>query len=602
VSQRRDANWRRTAIVLSRRVLIALALAALACFPRAATADDWPQWRGPDRSNVSAETGLLKEWPKDGPPLVWRVEGLGHGVASVAVAGGRLFTLGYRGDDEFAIALDVKDGKKVWEARLGPAVAENSLMRWLSQRTPTVDGERLYAFTASGELICLETANGRELWRKHYTQDFEGRRGVFGYCDYPLVDGERLLCTPGGAKATVVALDKKTGTTIWATALPGNSAASYGSATVAEIGGVRQYVNLLPSGLVGLATADGKLLWSYDRFNKTRTYHTYAPIVSDDCVFCASTSSGFALVKLTRAGDGFRAEEVYFRQQQLQPWLGSPVLVGRHVYLCGLGGTPLCVELATGNVAWGPERVGAGHACLTCADGHLYLRYADGRVVLAEATPTGYTQKGSFTIPRATRDPGWTFPVVAGGRLYLRDQDALLCYDVADRKPRGPRGPQPIFVPTPHDVVAKMLELARVTRDDIVYDLGCGDGRILVAAAKTYGCRAVGYEIDSECVKLARALAREERVEKLVRIEEENLFKADLSGATVVALYLLPTVNEKLVPQLEKMKPGSRIVSHAFAIRGVRPDKVVSVTSEEDGLERKLYLWTMPLKKEKPAP
>jgi outer membrane protein assembly factor BamB len=581
----------------SRQVRIALALSALACLPLAAAADDWPQWRGPGRANVSAETGLLKEWPAAGPPLVWKVEGLGHGVASVAVAGGRLFTLGYRGPDEFAVTVDVKEGRKLWEARVGPSVAENSVMRWLSQRTPTVDGDRLYVFTVSGELICLETATGREVWRKHYVDDLGGRRGVFGYCDYPLVDGDRLICTPGGPKSTVVALDKKTGAAVWATLLPGAPVASYGSVTLAEIGGVRQYVHMLGNGLFGLAAADGKLLWAYAS-NRRALYHTYAPVVTGDRILYA-VDAGYGLLKLSRAGGDFRAEEAYFRDtQRFQPWLGSTVLAGRHVYLCAALGMPLCVELETGHVAWDRQRVGTGYACLTCADGHLYLRYGNGLVILAEATPAGYKQTSSFTIPRTTTDPGSTFPVISDGKLFLRDHDTLLCYDVADRKARHARGSEPIFVPTPHDVVDKMLELAHVTKDDVVYDLGSGDGRIVVAAAQKYGCRAVGYEIDTECVKLARASIVAERVEGLARIVDEDLFQADLSRATVVTLYLGTATNEKLLPNLKKMRPGSRIVSHAFDIRGVKPEHVTSVVSEEDGLEHKLFVWTTPLTKD----
>jgi hypothetical protein len=474
-------------------------------------------------------------------------------------------------------------------------------MRWLSQRSPTVDGDRLYAVTAPGELVCLETATGREVWRKHYLTNFGGQKGLFGFCDYPLVDGDRLLCAPGGKTATVVALDKKTGATVWATGLPDGGPAAYAAATLAEIGGVRQYVNLLHGGLVGLAAADGRLLWRYADTGSDFV-NRLPPIVRGDRVFFASGQSGYGLVRLTRAGAEFRVEKVYGHNRRLQPWLGNPVLVGDHVYLCAQNGMPLCVDFATGTPAWGPERIGSGHASLTCADGRLYVCYPQGRVVLAEARPAGFKLTGSFTIPRAGQDPAFTTPVVAGGRLYLRDHDGLLCYDVTDRKARGPRGPQPVFVPTPHDVVVKMLALARVTKDDTVYDLGCGDGRIVVAAAKTYGCGAVGYEIDSECVKLARTAVRAEKVEDLVRIVEDDLFKADLSRATVVTLYLLPSVNEKLVPHLEKMKPGSRIVSHAFDIRGVKPDQVISVTSDEDGLERKLYLWTAPLKKDVKTP
>ena len=159
------------------------------------------------------------------------------------------------------------------------------------------------------------------------------------------------------------------------------------------------------------------------------------------------------------------------------------------------------------------------------------------------------------------------------------------------------REPDVVFVPTPHDVVAKMLELAQVTKDDLLYDLGCGDGRIVVMAAKNYGCKAVGYDIDPQRIEESLENVQKENVGNLVRIERKDIFTLDLSKANVITLYLLPELNVKLIPQLEKLKPGSRIVSHDFRMRGVKPDKVVTVTSTEDDREHKVYLWTAPLKK-----
>jgi len=157
--------------------------------------------------------------------------------------------------------------------------------------------------------------------------------------------------------------------------------------------------------------------------------------------------------------------------------------------------------------------------------------------------------------------------------------------------------PDVIFVPTPQDVVDKMLELAKVQKDDLVYDLGCGDGRIVVTAAKRYGCRAVGYDIDPNRVAESLENVEKNNVGHLVRIEQKDIFTLDLSEANVITLYLLPELNVKLIPQLEKLKPGSRIVSHDFRMRGVKPDKVVKLISNEDDAEHKIYLWTTPLKK-----
>ena len=157
--------------------------------------------------------------------------------------------------------------------------------------------------------------------------------------------------------------------------------------------------------------------------------------------------------------------------------------------------------------------------------------------------------------------------------------------------------PDVVFVPTPQDVVDKMLELVKIQKDDLVYDLGCGDGRIVVTAAKRYGCRAVGYDIDPERVKESLENVEKNNVGHLVRIEQKDIFTLDLSDANVITLYLLPSLNVKLIPQLEKLKPGSRIVSHDFRMRGVKPDKVVKLTSSEDKTRHKIYLWTSPLRK-----
>jgi precorrin-6B methylase 2 len=214
--------------------------------------------------------------------------------------------------------------------------------------------------------------------------------------------------------------------------------------------------------------------------------------------------------------------------------------------------------------------------------------------------------------------------VVAGGRLYLRDDDRLFCYDIKERtvpKPAAPgsssekegddkpavepppppqRQAHDVFVPTPQDVVEHMLEVAKVKRDDLVYDLGCGDGRIVVTAAKKYGCRAAGYDIDPECVRMSLANVRKSDVARLVTIERKDVFTLDLSGADVVALYLLPRTSQRLLPQLATLKPGARIVSHAFDLPGLQPDRIVTFTSQEDDLPHKIYLWTVPLKKAKP--
>lgn len=583
-------------------------------------AGEWPQWRGPDRSNVSRDTGLLSEWPADGPPLVWKAQGLGEGVPSVAVARQVVYTLGYHDGSEFLTALDAATGNKVWDAAVGPAVQEMQNMRWLSQRTPTVDDDRIYVMRARGDLVCLSTAAGKEIWRKNYITDFEGKPGSWGDCDFPLVDGDRLICTPGGKAAAMVALDKHTGALLWKCPIPDVTRSTYSTVIVAEICGVRQYIQQFDAGAAGIST-EGVLLWeSHATPAKLGNVHT--AIVSGDTIFCsAGWGGGDALIKLTRNRDKFTADELYHNagsSPRFDPWLGNSSLVGEHVYINSGG----CVELKSGAVAW-DEKL-APRVTMVVADGNLYYRHGDGTMVLAMASPDKYVEKGRFLPPRATKEPAWTSPVIAGGRLYLRDQDELLCYDLRkDRsqpfpspttrpaaasqptaqaqsgpKPAiGRRADEPIFVPTPQDVVEKMLEVAAVTKDDVVYDLGCGDGRIVVTAARKYGCRAVGFDIDPECVRLSRENVARQDVGKLVDIAQKDVFTLDLSGASVVTLYMGKEVNSRLIPQLANLKPGSRIISHEFDIDGYVPDKTIEIVSAEDGTKHVLYLWTVPLKK-----
>jgi SAM-dependent methyltransferase len=597
-------------LVFAAAVILAAPLPAAEPPPPAG--GNWPQWGGPDRTNVSAETGLLKEWPPGGPPLLWKADGLGGGVSPVAVAGGKVFVLGDGDGREFLTALAEADGTRLWSAPVGPAVTGvMPVMRWLSQRTPTVDGDRVYAVTGRGELVCAATADGRERWRKDYVRDFDGVRGPWGYCDFPLVDGDRLICTPGGGTATVVALDKAAGAVVWKCALPAAPRSTYGAIVAADIGGTRQYIHQFDATVVGIAAADGRLLWESQPADRGGLGgNVYTALVRGDEVFASwGWTPGAALLKVTRDGAQFRAQVIYRTKLPFDPWVGSSVRLGDYVHAAN----GLCVEWKTGRLVHqtappAPPAPGQARApavprvvrmTMTAADGRLYHRTGNNLVTLSEvAADGGYVKRGEFTAPRVGGEPTWTFPVVTGGRLYLRDQGALLCYDVREKAVRR-RRPDVIFVPTPQDVVERMLELARVTRDDVVADLGCGDGRIVVTAAKKYGCQAVGWDLDRECVRLSLANVKKEGVENLVRVEHGDVLAVDLSGISVVTLYLGPVMNAKLLPQLERLKPGARIVSHAFDMPGVTPDRVVSVTSAEDDVARKLYLWTTPLKRER---
>lgn len=561
-------------------------------------AGDWPQWRGPDRSNISKETGLLKEWPKDGPPLAWKFVGLGDGVAPVAVANGRVITTGYRDKEEFCTALSEKDGKQLWSVKVGPALNELGVMRWLCQRTPTVDGERIYVVTAGGEYVCLAADSGKELWRKHFQKDFDGKRSGWAYCDYPLVDGDRLLIAPGGEKSAVVALDKKTGDTIWKCPLEGGDTASHSVVVAADIGGVRQYIHHFNRNLVGVEAATGKLLWRFNAYPGPTTATTHGPLVDKDTIFFASGyGAGHYLIRVTRKDGEFQTEEIYRSKNNVYaPWLGGLTQVGGSIFANGANGM-VGIDREKGTQLWS-ERV--GRVCYTIADGRCYFRNSKGLVTLAEIDAKGLRTVSEFT-PSSTKAPEgfWTFPVIANGKLYLREFDLLLVYDIREPDRRQRNAPDAgVFVPSPPDVVSKMLDLADVKKTDLVYDLGSGDGRIVIAAARL-GCAAVGVELDKELVRLSREKIKEAGVEKLATIVQGDLFEADFSKADIVATYLVPTALAKLVPKFNKLKPGSRIVAHAFAIPGIKPAKAIEMTSDDDDAKRKIFLYALPLVEEK---
>lgn len=427
------------------RPIPALVLACLvsAAFVSAAPnrSTEWPQWRGPNRDGISKDSGLLTQWPQAGPPLAWKASGLGGGFSSLAISGGRIYTLGDREGAQRLIALSGTDGKVLWTTRIGP-VWEDQFAG--PRSTPTVDGDRVYALGTEGDLVCVEAATGKEVWRKNMERDFGGRvMSQWKWSEPPLVDGDRLIVTPGVSSALLVALNKKTGQEVWRAKAAselgskGRDGAGYSGVVISNGGGVKQYVQLTGRGLVGVRASDGKHLWSYNQVaNDTANIST--PVVKGDYVF-ASTGyqTGSALLKLARSGDGVTAQEVYFLPaKSFQNHHGGFVLIGDHIY-AGHGhnrGYPICLEMTTGKIAWGGEvgeikGPGTGSAAVTAADGHLYFRYQNGKMALIEATPQGYREKGSFDIPGVDK-PSWSHPVVVDGKLYLREQDNLYVYNV----------------------------------------------------------------------------------------------------------------------------------------------------------------------------
>jgi outer membrane protein assembly factor BamB len=411
-----------------------LVAVALGGFALAAGAADWPQWRGPQRNGLSQETGLLKEWPKEGPKLLWQVKDVGDGYGTVAVAGDRLYLQSNKGTaDEFVQARAVKDGEQAWSTRLGKVGNPNQRPNYPAARsTPTVDGDVLYALGSDGDLACLETATGKARWQKSLRADFGGQPGNWAYAESPLVDGDVLVCTPGGKEATLVALNKQSGDVVWKCAVPGGDAAAYASVIIVEAGGVKQYVQFLQKGVVGVDARTGKFLWRYDKTAQGSMANIPTPVAHDGFVYSAAGRTGAGLVKLAAKGDAVEAEPVYFTPK-LPTSIGGAVQLGEYLYGTNGGGL-VCAEFTTGNVKWQDKCVGPGAVC--AADGCLYVHGENGDAALVEATPEAYREKGRFTPPDQPKERGkpapkaWAYPVVANGRLYVRDLGVLWCYDI----------------------------------------------------------------------------------------------------------------------------------------------------------------------------
>ena len=480
---------------------------------------DWPQWRGPNRDGLSAESGLLKEWPADGPKLAWQAKGLGKGMGSIAISGGKIFVLGQRPGGQFVVAYDVATQRELWSARVSESGDEPT-------GTPTVDGGQVFAVSKDGRLLCCAAADGKELWRKDFAGDFSGKMmSGWGFSESPLVDGEKVVVIPGPDAEVMVALDRKTGAVIWKAAMPaspgsrGQEGAGYTGAVISNAAGIRQYVTLIGRGVIGVSAKDGQVLWHYNRVaNGTANIPT--PLVWDDYVFCSSGyGTGAGLLKIVKSGadakaqptaeaaktaeltkklaelnaeiktrreargklnegtpeyakadeavqsvkpeiakieqalgksgDGesagippvpgspVRAEEQYFLSAStFQNHHGGMVRIGDYIY-AGTGhnnGFPICLEWKTGKVVWNKERgPGKESAAVIAADGRLYFRYQDGTMALIDAAPGGYQERGVFKLAHVD-GPSWPHPAIHNGKLYLRSQDVLMCYELRNSK------------------------------------------------------------------------------------------------------------------------------------------------------------------------
>ena len=397
------------------------------------SAKDWPQWHGHNRDNISRETGLLKEWPAEGPPLAWKIQGVGSGFSTVAVANGKIYTAGDEGEESFVYALNEADGTRAWRSKLGRAAAPGNYPG--TRATPTVDGERVYMIGQLGDVVCYQSGDGKEVWRKNLKEEFKGKMmSGWGNSESVLVDGEKLICTPGGSEGTLLALNKADGSVVWRSKDFTDSAA-YASPIAVEIGGVRQIIVFTDKSLAGIGAADGKLLWRHDRPGRTAVIPT--PVVKDDHIFVTSGYGvGCDLFRIDASGGTFTATKVYSNNKMINHH-GGVILLDGKVYghsdaVRGNreSGGWTCLDFMSGEEVW-RERGELGKGTISYADGRFYLRdESKGTLVLIEASPAGWKEHGRFEQPDRSRAQAWPHIVIANGKMYVRDQATLLCYDV----------------------------------------------------------------------------------------------------------------------------------------------------------------------------
>ena len=398
-------------------------------------AQDWPQWRGPDRDGVSKEAGLNLDWTAKKPQLLWTFRDAGAGYSAPVIIGTTLYSQGAANGKDFAFALDTRNGKLKWKQDLGPMF---DMDRGSGPRgTVTVDGDRLYLIRGGGQIHCLNAADGKMLWQKDFRKDFGGNimsRTDWGFSESPLVDGSLVICTPGGSGGTMAALDKSTGRVVWRTK-EYTDLGGYSSPIAADIDGVRQYIQLTRQGVIGVSAKDGRILWSASvAGNSTAAIPT--PVYRDNIVYVTSGyGSGSAALRISRKGEGFTADVLYSNKTMINHH-GGVVLVGDHIYGYSDGPGWVCQNLKTGEQVWSHKVSEPGKGAVVSAGGRLLcLDERTGSLTVAAASPAGWKESGRLQFPERTKVPSqdkriWTHPVIAGGKLYLRDHDLVFCFNL----------------------------------------------------------------------------------------------------------------------------------------------------------------------------
>ncbi|MBN37375.1 MAG: polyvinylalcohol dehydrogenase [Opitutae bacterium] len=392
----------------------------------ATSGTDWPGWRGSERNDVSKETGLLQSWPEGGPEKIWMNKLGGLGYSGFSITNGILYTMGAFGDEERLLAFDANSGKKVWELKTGDLLKNN----WGDgpRMTPSVSNGLVYSLGGRGNLICANAKDGKKEWSVHLVEDLGGKVPGWGYTESVLIDQGRVICTPGGEKGALAALDAKTGKVLWRSKAF-TDGAQYSSPIVIENQSKRQYVQLVMKNLVGIEATSGKLLWKSSWPGKVAVIPT--PVYSDNHVYVSSGYGvGCKLVELA----GSSPVDVY-ENKVMKNHHGGVIKLGDYLYGYSDGYGWVCQNFKNGELKWN-EKKSLGKGAIAYADNRFYcLGEGDGRVILIEATPEGWKAKGEFTITPQTeqRNPKgkvWTHPVISNGKLYLRDQELIFCYDI----------------------------------------------------------------------------------------------------------------------------------------------------------------------------
>ncbi|MFK7768641.1 MAG: PQQ-binding-like beta-propeller repeat protein [Mariniblastus sp.] len=407
-------------------------------------ADDWLQWRGPNHNSVSTETGLLKKWPAEGPPQLWANEDCGIGYGGFSIKGNRLFTIGANDGVDFALCLNTEDGSQIWRTPFigGDSTLSDRGKGWGDgpRSTPSVDGDFVFLMGVGGELWCVKAEDGAKVWSVNMA-DFGGSTPGWGYSESPLVDEDKVICTPGGPDGTLVALDKRTGKKIWQSApvtktLSDGSEtnpakAHYSSIIPIDSNNQRQYVQLLVHAVVSVNADSGETVWQINWSGNTAVIPT--PIFNNDEVY---VTSGYKVgSKLIKIGENNEATELW-HTKAMSNHHGGVIQIGDYFY----GSNEqvfVCQSRTDGKAVWQTRKLRKG--ALTYADGLFYhLGERSGKVTLFHADENGISMKGRFTMePKSKIDKRkgkiWVHPVIANGRLYLRDQNVIVSYDVKSK-------------------------------------------------------------------------------------------------------------------------------------------------------------------------